>query len=138
MREAGLAQVEIAVDDGELWTRQRAGQRSKDGALVRVAARPSALAAVLRAADACEATLVGRAALGHSFLDLDPGAVRALTDTLPAGARCLLLDGPTPAREALEPWGPSIPEPLLALMRSVKDRFDPAHVCNPGAFVGGI
>ena len=28
--------------------------------------------------------------------------------------------------------------PALELMRSVKRRFDPAGVCNPGLFVGGI
>jgi FAD/FMN-containing dehydrogenase len=30
------------------------------------------------------------------------------------------------------------PAPLLALMRNVKRRFDPASACNPGVFVGGI
>ncbi len=44
MRDAGLIDVEVVSDDAELWARQRAGQRSKTAALVRVAARPSALA----------------------------------------------------------------------------------------------
>jgi glycolate oxidase FAD binding subunit len=37
MREAGLEGIELTSDDAELWARQRAGQRSADRALVRVA-----------------------------------------------------------------------------------------------------
>jgi FAD/FMN-containing dehydrogenase len=38
---------------------------------------------------------------------------------------------------ALDPWGP-VDEVRLALMRRVKQRFDPRGICNPGIFVGGI
>src|SRR5205807_9225179 len=41
MREAGVEKVEIIGEDAELWARQRAGQRSSAGALMRVATRPS-------------------------------------------------------------------------------------------------
>ena len=38
-REAGLTEVDVTDQDGQLWERQRAGQRSPEQALVRVAAR---------------------------------------------------------------------------------------------------
>jgi FAD/FMN-containing dehydrogenase len=36
----------------------------------------------------------------------------------------------------LDPWGGETGP--VALMRKVKERFDPAGVCAPGLFVGGI
>jgi glycolate oxidase FAD binding subunit len=129
----GLERIDVADPDAELWARQRAGQRSDAAALARVAARPSAWAAVLRAAESAGATLVGRAALGHSYLELDPAALSRLRE-----ATCALLDLPPAARAAAEPWGPPPAERLAELMRSVKARFDPARVCNPGVFVAGI
>src|SRR5436190_6897477 len=93
MREDGLRQVDVTADDGALWARQRAGQRSEGSALVRVAARPSALAHVMAAARDCGATLVGRATLGHSYLELDPSAVASLHERLPFARAVVVLDG---------------------------------------------
>jgi glycolate oxidase FAD binding subunit len=136
MREAGLDQIALNDDDAELWARQRAGQRSAERALLRVAARPRALADVLGAADACRATLVGRAALGQTFIDVAPEQLDRLSARLPAEAWTVLIDHP--ASPDRDPWGRS-PEPRsLELMRQIKARFDPAQVCNPGIFVGGI
>ena len=133
MRDAALADVDTVADDEGLWARQRAGQRSLSAALVRVTARPSTLAAVLRAVDACGGTLVGRAALGESFIELDPAAVGLLREALPPGSRAVLRDG----RADVDPWA-AAEGPALELMRRLKRQFDPAGVCNPGTFVGGI
>jgi len=138
MRDAGLTSTEVAEDDAALWARQRAGQRSTASVLVRVAARPTALPALLRAVQAADGTLVGRAALGHSYVELDPAAVEAFERRLPSGAFVTLLDAPTPLKETIEGWSPPPSEPALELMRRIKARFDPADVCNPGVFVGGI
>src|SRR5581483_5360160 len=138
LRQEGLDGVSTEPDDADLWARQRAGQRSLDRALVRVAARPSQLAAVLGAAEACSGTLVGRVALGISFVELDPDAVEQLTDKLPPGARTVLLDAPPELRSRLDAWGASPGADALELMKRVKARFDPAQTCNPGLFVGGI
>jgi glycolate oxidase FAD binding subunit len=137
MREHGLEQVEVTAADGALWARQRAGQRSHAAALVRVAARPTELAQVLGAANACGATLVGRAALGTSYLVLDPEAVASLRERLPQARAAVLLDGPPELRRAEDPWNVK-ESPALELMRRIKHRFDPGDVCNPGVFVGGI
>ncbi len=138
MRDAGLGEIDLMEDDAALWARQRAGQRSRDRALIRVAARPSALARVLRAADACAAPAVGRAALGHTFLELDPGALRPLADQLPGEAHTVVLDAPESVRQAMGAWGEAPDPARLELMRRIKARFDPARACNPGVFVGGI
>jgi glycolate oxidase FAD binding subunit len=137
MAEAGLAEVDVTDQDGQLWERQRGGQRSADQALVRVAASPTSLAAVIAAVQTCEGTLVGRAALGTNFIELSPDLVGGLRTALPAGVRAVVLDGPAALRAAGDPWGAK-PGPELELMRSVKARFDPAGTCNPGLFVGGI
>jgi glycolate oxidase FAD binding subunit len=138
MRGAGLEHADVFGEDAELWQRQRAGQRATPGrAIVRTAARPSQLPAILRASEACGAALVARAALGVGFAELDPEAVGAFRSLLPAGAESVLLDAPAALRATEDPWG--LREgPALELMRSVKRRFDPAGVCNPGLFVGGI
>jgi glycolate oxidase FAD binding subunit len=135
LRETGLRDVDVADEDAGLWARQRAGQRSASGAIVRVAARPSVLPEVLRAVDDCDGTLVGRAALGTSYVDMDPSRVSDFRRQLPASAWSVLLDAPAELKD--DPWG-SMGGQAVELMRRVKRRFDPAATCNPGVFVGGI
>lgn len=137
MRRAGLAAVDVADRDHELWATQRAAQRSPDRAIVRVAGRPSALAAVIRATEQCGGRLVGRAALGSSYIEVDPEAVGRLRRALPPRTFSTLLDAPAALRARLDPWG-SADGPALGLMRTVKARFDPTRACNPGLFAGGI
>ena len=45
--------------------------------------------------------------------------------------------GPAALRSSVDPWGPVAPGPL-ALMRALKQAFDPRGVLNPGRFAGGI
>jgi glycolate oxidase FAD binding subunit len=137
LHRAGLHDVDMIEDDDALWERQRAGQRSRKRALVMVSVRPGALADVLRAAELCGGTVVGRAALGVSYVEVDPGEVERLLAALPAGAGGVLRDAPTELRAAIDPWGVQ-DGPALELMRRIKLRFDPAGACNPHLFVGGI
>ena len=53
-----------------------------------------------------------------------------------APAPCVLLDAPAEVRALLDPWGGETGP--VGLMRKVKERFDPAGICAPGLFVGGI
>jgi glycolate oxidase FAD binding subunit len=132
------------VDDEPLWALQRAGQRSVEGgAIVRVSGRPSQLADVCVAAQVAGATLVGRAALGVSWIALPSAAPGELVTAIArvrkvlAPSPCVVLDAPAYVRTHLDPW--DHPEDAaLVLMRRVKARFDPTATCNPAIFVGGI
>ncbi|MDX6720235.1 MAG: glycolate oxidase binding subunit [Solirubrobacteraceae bacterium] len=132
------------VDDEPLWALQRAGQRSVEGgAVVRVSGRPSQLADVCVAAQVAGATLVGRAALGVSWIALPAAAPGELVTAIArvrkvlAPSPCVVLDAPAYVRTHLDPW--DHPEDAaLVLMRRVKARFDPTATCNPAIFVGGI
>jgi glycolate oxidase FAD binding subunit len=129
----------VVEDDDDLWTAQRAAQRSADGVVVKVSGRPTDLPRVLAAArDAGAASVVSRAALGLSWLALPGGddaadRVVAVRAALTPRA-CTVLDG---ANLVPDPW-PAPPLGVVTLMERVKARFDPARVFRPGAFVGGI
>jgi glycolate oxidase FAD binding subunit len=138
LREAGL-DAEIADEDDRLWTEQRERQRASEPteAILRVSALPTRLPDVIRATANAGGSLVGRAVLGLSWLRLpEPTAdqIESLRRIL-SPSPCVLLDRP----ESLEvdPWGPVDPA-VLALMRRVKEHFDPAGVCAPGVFAGGL
>lgn len=140
---AGL-ETRLEEDDDELWARQRARQRSATGVIVKVSALPTELAMVIAAALRIGATAVGRAGLGIAWLDLGAGrtvsdysaCLKELRDRL-APRPVVVQDAPAEVSRALDVWGPQ-PGNVLALMRRVKQRFDPSGVCNRGIFVAGI
>ncbi|MHB1534202.1 MAG: FAD-binding oxidoreductase [Acidimicrobiales bacterium] len=140
LERAGL-DARLVADDDDRWDRQRAGQRSADGAVVRVSGLASELPEVLRSAREVGASLVGRAGLGLSWMTLGGGDIPELVSNIEEVRRrlhpfpCVVLDSPAEARESVEVWGN---DAALPLMRRVKARFDGAGVCNPGIFVGGI
>ena len=51
------------------------------------------------------------------------------------GGSVIVLDAPRGLRTEIDIWGPI---PALAVMRRVKEQFDPDHRLAPGRFVGGI
>jgi glycolate oxidase FAD binding subunit len=155
LRKIGGLAVEIDSDDSPCWEAQRAAQRGD--VVVKVSAVPSALPAAMAAAQALGGTLVARAGLGLAWIHLPAGpsagddasalsdqdrqsasvteAIEDLRRRL-APAPCVVLDAPTEVRAALDPWGDETGP--ITLMRKVKERFDPAGVCAPGMFVGGL
>jgi glycolate oxidase FAD binding subunit len=142
LREAGV-EAALDEDDEPRWAAQRAGQRSAEGVVVKVASTQARLADVLAAARAGGFSVVGRAALGLSWLTLEGAEpdvaarrVAALRERV-APSSAVVLDAPDAVRAHLDPWGPVDPG-RLELMRRVKARFDPAGILNPGIYVGGI
>ncbi len=143
LAELGL-QAATIEDDEPLWSAQRAAQRSAEGgAVVRVSGRPSQLADACVAAQVAGASLVGRAALGVSWIALPPAAPGELVTSIArvrkvlAPSPCVVLDAPAHVRTHLDPWDQP-EDAALVLMRRVKARFDPTATCNRAIFVGGI
>jgi glycolate oxidase FAD binding subunit len=53
-----------------------------------------------------------------------------------AGGTLVVEEAPAAIRAAFNAWG--TPPPAFALMRALKERFDPDRRLNPGGFVGGL
>jgi glycolate oxidase FAD binding subunit len=141
LEEAGL-ETTLIEDDARSWEAQRAAQRGD--LVVRVSALQTRLADVLREAERLGGGVVGRAALGVCWVSLpaEAGAeaVRSLRAAL-APLTCVVLDAPEEVRAEVDPWGfddSGAGAAAVELMRRTKARFDPAGVCSPGVFVGGI
>jgi glycolate oxidase FAD binding subunit len=121
LRAEGL-RTEI-LDDDAPWHEQRAGQRGP--LVVKVSALPTRLPELLRAADELGAGLVGRATLGLWWLRFEEPSADVV-ERLRRDHIAVVQDRP-PGLE-VDPVGPVDPA-AGALMRRVKDRFDPAGVC---------
>jgi glycolate oxidase FAD binding subunit len=132
LANAGV-EAQVVDDDEAIWRVQREGQRSPEWAVVRVSATQTDLPALFAATDRLGARLVGRAALGLCWVKLeDRGAEEAdaAIEELRHDYAATVLDAP-PGLQA-DHWGQLDPV-ARELMRRVRERFDPAGVCNPGA-----
>ena len=121
----------MVEDDDELWMTQRVHQRG--ACILKVSGRDHRPARGLpRPARA----VVGRAGARAVLARARPG------QPSPAGARgarAARLHAARRAAESLRADAWAAPEPgALAVMARVKERFDPARIFRPGAFVGGI
>ena len=118
--------------------------------MLRVAVPPTRLVAVLAEAQAAlgaaaALTATACAPLGVLRLAVDDGDPARLGQAVerlrafvaPDDGSVVIERGPTALRAAVDPWGP-VPAPALALMRSLKQEFDPGRTLNPGRFVGGL
>jgi glycolate oxidase FAD binding subunit len=122
LRAEGLA-TEIVDDDDPLWDEQRAAQRGPMA--VKVSSLPTRLPALLRAADELGGSVVGRAALGLSWVRFEEPSADAV-ERLRRDFTAVVQD--RPADLDVDPVGPIDPA-TRALMQRVKERFDPAGVC---------
>jgi glycolate oxidase FAD binding subunit len=122
LRREGLS-TEICDDDESVWDEQRAVQRGP--LVVKVSGLPTRLPVLLRAADELGASLVGRAALGVSWLRFEQPSAEAV-EHLRRDWIAVVQD--RPGTLDVDPWGEMDPA-ATALMQRVKDRFDPAGVC---------
>jgi glycolate oxidase FAD binding subunit len=144
MRMAGLlGPAETSLAPPPWW---RGAPEAEGGTLVRVSCWVSALPKVLDAIDTSardagvSPVVSGSAGAGVLYLQLGAGDVarfaRALRSKL-ADERggVVVLAAPGPVREALaSDGGMAGSVPALALMRAVKDQFDPGHRMAPGRF----
>ncbi len=141
MRDAGL-EASVEADDDALWSAQREGQRSPDGAVVRVSGRVGELEPVLAAAQRLGGRAVGRGGLGVSWVTLpadvdDLAAAVVELHRAVAPDPCVLLDAPAGLRAAAGDGEPS-DAGAIELMRRIKQRFDPAGACAPASPGRGV
>jgi glycolate oxidase FAD binding subunit len=130
----GDLEVELHEKDRDLWEQQRAGQRSTEQAVVRVSGLQTELGRVVRATQNAGGALVGRAALGLSWVRVAPDRVEELRREL-APFPCVVLDAPAELRSSIDVWDSG---DGLEIARRIKQRFDPAGTFAPGTFAGGI
>lgn len=113
---------------------------------LKVTCRLSAVGEVLAAARRLDVAVHLRGSAGAGVLygavppGTEPSAVAAAVESLRAtavrgGGALVVLDAPAAVKAAVDVWGPV---PALALMRRVKEQFDPDRRLSPGRFVGGI
>ena len=122
LRAEGLT-TEIVDEDEPLWDEQRAAQRGP--LVVKVSGLPTRIPELVRAADENGGSVVGRAALGLSWVRFEEPSAEAV-ERLRRDFVAVVQD--RPADLDVDPHGPIDPG-TRDLMRRVKERFDPAGVC---------
>jgi glycolate oxidase FAD binding subunit len=102
--------------------------------LVDVGVAPVAITPVVTVLEALHHDYVAEFGVGKCRVAIDTAAdldaLRALAHA--HGGHAVVVDGPDDLRT--DPWG--APQPALAIMRRIKQAFDPAGVLNPGWFIG--
>ena len=89
-------------------------------------------------ATACAPLGVVRVGAGQAEAPALADAVQRLRAFVAGDGGSVVVErGPVALRAAVDPWGP-VPAAALALMRGLKQEFDPRQTLNPGRFVGGI
>jgi glycolate oxidase FAD binding subunit len=149
-RETLLRLAQRVHRDDPTFEREHEAARTSGTLQVKITAAPAKLEALhVHAVAPLYATLVrARAALYPSiaaaFVGGDCEDIARILGALTAarvwaehaGGTLVVEEAPPAIRAALDPWG--TPPPAFALMRALKDRFDPERRLNPGGFVGGL
>lgn len=143
---AAAAEIEALPD---AWsTRESLWNASNAAVVVKFSVLPSQIAKVAASAQRISGTNGGwrfvAQAAGAGLLRIEPqnaeslpAAVASLrTEVNRLGGSVVLLHSPLELKRRMNVWGYT--GDALALMRRIKQQFDPAGTLNPGRFVGGI
>ena len=148
------ARSAAALDDSAMWRTiadlpATMREASPDALCVRVSVPPKELPnALLAAFDAANAAslppprIFAHAAIAsiYATVDGDNTALETFAISLRAAVHTLhghlLIEHAPPAVKKPDAWDDA--EATLKLMRSIKRKFDPRNILNPGRFVGGI
>lgn len=153
-RVARAAGGASAPQPAEFWESYAAMIGAGGGGLaLHVSMPPSHLGATVRSIESAlaelaagESAVIGGSAwvgtldvlLGVSALPIAARLVERVRGAVAeVGGHAMLRRAPAALRREIDPWGPLEPGPL-ALMRALRDEFDPRRVLNPGRFVGGL
>ncbi len=129
MLEAGrVLTLHVASLPGQLVVTVRAVEQG----LAAVAPEESAVVA------GCAALGTVEVMLPASTVPIAPRLIDDLRERLAVlGGHAIVRRAPVEVRRRIDPWGPVEPE-VMALMKGLRDEFDPRRVLNPGRFVGGL
>lgn len=136
---AGLALSEVT---GDVWEERDRLFADSSAALLKVTCLPSQLEAILAGFANCALkTKCIAEVVGITTVQLtgEPQLMALLIEDLRARLRAtggMVVVLRWPFSDAPERWGGS--PPAIALMRELKQQFDPQRLLNPGKFVGGI
>jgi glycolate oxidase FAD binding subunit len=130
----------------EVWQKRERLFDITDATILKITALPAKTAAILQGfkslpqniAAACVADATGIITVA---LTAPPAQTAALIDDLRArlradGGMAVVLRTAADISDDIDRWGGS--PPAIAVMRAVKQQFDPNRLLNPGKFVGGI
>ena len=151
---AGSSAGRLVALSEAFWSQAESAMAPPQGATVlhvatlsdRLAGTIGAVEDALRTvAPRADVRLSGCAALGTLRVlvsDAGVGETAAVTTRLRAlvgevGGSVVVARGSVELRRSIDPWGPVEPC-AFALMRSLRDEFDPGRVLNPGRYVGGL
>lgn len=132
---AAGAPATVAEQPPDWWGRP---PHPPQGPAVTVTCEPTGLADLLATAPGALRGSAGAGVLTAGLDDSDRlGAELAQLRRIARlhGGNAVLRCAPSHRKAGLDVWGPV---PALALMRRLKDQFDPEHRLAPGRFVGGI
>jgi glycolate oxidase FAD binding subunit len=143
----GKAQILSESADDEYWQSHRRFTEDDPGALVKVSVLPTELAETLsvieRLAGKRGYAAAGRAGAGVFLLriaedvQLQKRVIDGLRDALQLGrGSAVLVKGSPELRAHIDVWGPM--GNGLALMKAIKQQFDPAGILSPGRGPGGL
>jgi glycolate oxidase FAD binding subunit len=117
--------LRVATLSSDLATTARAIERAFDGADRPAVVGCAAVGALVVCGTASDSVRLRR-------------AVNAIRDHVgPRGGHAVVARAPREVSAGLDPWGP-VDRGALALMRALKDEFDPGRVLNPGRYAGGL
>ncbi|MCY4455617.1 MAG: FAD-binding oxidoreductase [Chloroflexi bacterium] len=128
------------VDDAPpgAWERLRALAGSPDGVVLRLGVPATRIAATIEAARGLGATAWGHIASGSVVVHapaIDVTSVRVLRRNVEAGGGFLIVEsGPPAVRAVIDPLGAG----AVALVRSLKQQFDPTGTLSPGRWEPGL
>lgn len=127
------AEADVVAPEG-MSSRDHGPSDGDPTALLVAAVSPRDLAGLTRDLDAADADSWAQFGVGICHIPLrspdDIPRLRSLATS--RGGHAQVVGGSHEFRE--DPWGP--PPPGIEVMRRLRDAFDPAHVLNPGCFVG--
>ena len=148
IRDCGFsARSIVGSDEEQMWAAHGRPLWDGDGAVIKVTTLPTDLAGTLSLLQTLTApanyAAAGRAGLGvflvrvDGDIDAQGRVIAGLRASIPPGrGSAVIVRGPAGLRTRTDVWGPI--GDGLALMRAVKERFDPAGILNAGRGPGGL